>query len=282
MKQKFKKRFAKFKLVKQKFKKRFIKRVFTRFHMSLILFGTILSGVIFSKIFLVVGLNNLIVRFFIVLVLAYLSFFVFMKLWLHYLTTPYRKKRIGENLMDAADAITIIPDFSSTSSALDMSAPDMIGHGGEFGGGGASGAWSGASVLSEMAVSEGIAETTESTSETLAEAASEAISEIAIADEGGILLIPLVLLLLIIFGGAIYLIYAAPAIISEAAFELILATTLIKKARTINNPNWMGSVFRATWPAFALTLVIAIIAGWALMAYCPQATKISEAFQFCL
>ena len=245
--------------------------------MSLILFGTILSGVIFSKIFLVVGLHNIIVRFFIVLVLAYLSFFVFMKLWLHYLTTPYRKKRIGENLMDAADAITIIPDLSSTSSA-----PDMTGHGGEFGGGGASGAWSDARVPSEMSVSEGIAETTESASETVAEAASEAISEIAIADEGGILLIPLFLLLLIIFGGAIYLIYAAPAIISEAAFELILATTLIKKARTIDNPNWMGSVFRATWPAFALTLVVTIIAGLALMAYCPQATKISEAFQFCL
>jgi hypothetical protein len=275
MKQKFKKRFDKFKLMKQKFKKRFTKRVFTRFHMSLILFGTILSGVIFSKIFLVVGLHNIIVRFFIVLVLAYLSFFVFMKLWLHYLTTPYRKKRIGENLMDAADAIAIIPDFSSTSSA-----PDMTGHGGEFGGGGASGAWSDASVPSEMTVSAGIAETTESTSETVTEAASEAISEIA--DEGGILLIPLVLLLLIIFGGGIYLIYAAPAIISEAAFELILATTLIKKARTIDNPNWMGSVFRATWPAFTLTLVITIIAGWALMAYCPQATKIYEAFQFCL
>jgi hypothetical protein len=44
----------------------------------------------------------------------------------------------------------------------------------------------------------------------------------------------------------------------------------------------MGSVFRATWPAFTLTLVMTIIAGWALMACCPQATKITEVFQFCL
>lgn len=261
--------------MKQKFKKQFAKRVFTRFHMSLILFGTILSGVIFSKILLVAGLDHIIARFVIVLILAYLSFFILMKLWLHYLTAPYRKKRIIENLIDAADAISGTPDFSSTNNT-----PDMPGHGGEFGGGGASGAWVDASVPSDLTVSGGIAETAGAASETAADVAGESI--LGIADEGGILLIPLVLLLLVIFGGGIYLIYEAPVIISEAAFELILATTVIKKARTIDNPNWMGSVFRATWLAFTLTLVLTISAGLALMSYCPQATKITEAFRFCI
>ena len=40
----------------------------------------------------------------------------------------------------------------------------------------------------------------------------------------------------------------------------------------------MGSVFRATWPAFAMTLVITVITGWLLMTYCPQANKITELF----
>jgi len=235
--------------------------------MSLILLGTIFSGIIFSKLLLIFGLQHLMIRFIIVLTFSYLSFFLFMKLWLHYLTTPYRKNRQDESLLDAVDVITSVPDFSSTNSAH-----SVIGNGGEFGGGGVSGAWENVSGSLEMPVSEGMTVS--------AETAGEAIS--GLADEGGILLIPLALLLLIVFGGSIYLIYEAPVIISEAAFELILATTLIKKARRIDNPNWMGSVFRATWPAFALTLVITIIAGWALMAYCPQATKITEVFQFCL
>jgi hypothetical protein len=252
--------------MKQKFKKQFAKRVFTRFHMILILLGTILSGVIFSKILLVAGLNHVIARFILVLLFAYVCFFILMKLWLHYLTEPYRRSKIAENFMDAADAITSIPDFSQTRSV-----PNMSGYGGEFGGGGASGAWTEA---------EGIAETASTAGDTAAEAAGEAVS--GIADEGGIILIPLIVLLIVLFGGSLYLIYEAPVIISEAAFELVLATTLIKKARSIDSPDWIGSVFRATWPAFALTLVITVIVGWSLMTYCPQANKIIDVFRYCI
>lgn len=236
--------------------------------MSFILLGTILSGVIFSKILLFFGLQHMVIRFIIVLSFSYLSFFLLMKIWLHYLTTPYRKNRHDESLIDAVDLITSAPDFSSTGSVKIFS-----GQGGEFGGAGASGAFESINSVSEIPVSESVVETT-------AETTGEAIS--GFADESGIFLIPLVLLLLVIFGGGIYLIYEAPVIISEAAFELVLATSLIKKAKKIDSPDWFGSVFRTTWPAFALTSVITIIAGWALMSYCPQATKITEAIRFCL
>ncbi len=236
--------------------------------MSLILLGTIFSGIIFSKILLFLGLQHMMIRFIIVLAFSYLSFFFFMKLWLHYLTTPYRKNRQDGSLLDTVDVISGVPDFSSTNGV------QMVGgHGGEFGGAGASGTWETVGGASDIPLSRSIAGTT-------AEAAGEAVS--GLADEGGILLIPLALLLLVIFGGGVYLIYEAPVIISEAAFELVLATTIIKKAKTIDNPNWMGSIFRSTWPAFTLTLVITIFSAWALMAYCPQATKIPEVLRFCL
>lgn len=251
--------------MKKKFKRQFAKRVFTRLHMTLILFGTILSGILFSKICLIAGLDHIIARFILVLIFSYVSFFILMKLWLHYLTEPYRKLSIAENLMDAADAVTSMPDFSSADSA-----PNMAGHGGEFGGAGASGDWADAACVTETASTAG---------DTVAEAAGDAVS--GLSDEGGIVLIPLILLLMVLFGGSAYLIYEAPAIISEAAFELILATALIKKARKIDRPDWIGSVFRATWPAFALTFGITMIAGWVVMAYCPQATKITDVFRFC-
>jgi hypothetical protein len=254
--------------MRKKFKKRFIKNVFTRFHMSLILLGTILSGIIFSKILLIFGLEHMVIRFIIVLSFSYLSFFLFMKIWLHYLTTPYRKKKYSDSLIDAVDIMTSVPDFTSTGGVKIFS-----GQGGDFGGAGASGAFESINCASEIPASESVVEAT-------AETAGEAIS--GLADEGGLLLISLALLLLVFFGGGIYLIYEAPVIISEAAFELVLAASLIKKAKKIDNPDWIGSVFRSTWPAFALTSVITIIAGYALMSYCPQATKITEVVRFCI
>ena len=176
--------------MKQKFKKRFAKKVFTRFHMTLILLGTILSGVIFSKILLVAGLNHIVARYILVLIFAYVCFFILMKLWLYYLTEPYKRLRIAENLTDAADAITSIEDFSSTEST-----PNITGHGGEFGGGGTSGAWADAGSVTEKATTVG---------DTVTEAAGEAVS--GITDEGGIILIPLIILLIVLFGGGIYLI----------------------------------------------------------------------------
>lgn len=252
--------------MKQKFKRQFTRRVFARFHMTLILLGTILSGVIFSKIFLFAGLDHIIFRSILVLLFAYLCFFILMKLWLHYLTEPYRRSRLAENIVDAADAVTSISDVPSTGSA-----PKISGHGGQFGGGGASGAWTDAGSISDAA------STVDSTA---SEAAGEAVS--GLADEGGIVLIPLIICLVVLFGGGLYLIYEAPVIISEAAFELVLASTLIRKTRSMDNPNWIGSVFRATWPAFVLALAITVLAGWVLMTYCPQAGKITDALRLCI
>ena len=260
---------------KHKFKRQFAKRVFTRFHMSLILLGTILSGVIFSKILLIAGLDHMVIRFSIVLIFAYFVFFILMRIWLHYLTTPYRKRKNDLDMIDAVDLITNIPGPSTSGSS-----PDHVGHGGEFGGAGSSGSWSTDSGSAGIDVSEAISDTAEPVSKTAGETAGAALADIG--DEGGIVLIALALLLLALFGGGIYLIYEAPVIIAEAAFELILASTIIKKAKQMDTPNWIGSVLRTTWPAFAITLSIAIVSGAVLMSTCPQAIKITEVFRYCL
>jgi hypothetical protein len=237
--------------------------------------GTILAGVVFSKFLLMSGLQNMLVRFIVVLILAYLTFFLLMRLWLNYLTKPYRRKLHEEDVLNAADIAVNIPDFSSSGSSQAFQ-----GHGGASGGAGASGSWEGAGASANLSVSDSALEATESVSGIGGETAGEAL--VGLADEGAILLIPLGLLLAALFGGGIYLIYEAPVIISEAAFQFVLASSLIKRARKMDNPDWVGSVFRATWPALLVTLVITAIASWSLMAYCPQATKIRDVFQYCL
>lgn len=270
---------------KQKFKRRFIINTFTRFHMFLILSGTILAGVVFSKLLLIAGLNNMMVRFALVLVLAYLSFFVLMRLWLSYLTRPYRREKSGDPLVDVADAASGFIDGTSSSGE-----PAYQGGGGAFGGGGASGGYDAVGDSVDVPLSDAAIESSGSIGDLSdgdlsggglsGDSAADAIS--GFADEGGLLLIPLILLLAVVLGGGIYLIYEAPVIISEAAFELVLATTIVKKARQIDQPDWVGSVFRATWPALLVTLVITILTGWGLSAYCPEASKIREVVEFCL
>jgi hypothetical protein len=259
---------------KYTFKERFSKRVFTRFHMSFILLGTAIAGLILSKLLLVIGIHNMVIRYIIALVGAYLCFFILMKLWLNYLTSPYRQKRNKENMADLVDVVVNIPDSLPSGSGS-----VVTGHGGQFGGGGASGFWQSSHEIPSHAILE-TTSIVESASDTAVETVGDAAS--SVAEESVLLLIPLALLLLSIFGGGIYLIYEAPVIISEAAFELILATSLINSAKKIDNPDWVGSVFRSTLPAFIFTLVATIIMGSILMYSCPKATKVIEVVRLCL
>lgn len=98
-------------------------------------------------------------------------------------------------------------------------------------------------------------------------------------DAGGIVLIVLGLLLAAIFGASLYLIYSAPAILSEAAFEALMATSLIKATKRIDDPDWMGSVFRSTVGPFLIILVLALLLAAAIESYWPNAAKLADVWK---
>jgi hypothetical protein len=87
------------------------------------------------------------------------------------------------------------------------------------------------------------------------------------------------LILALICGAGLFLIYEAPIILSEVAFEFVLAGALLKKAKEIDNPDWVGSIFKNTWLPFVLTLIFAVIGAFLLNNTFPEATKLSEIFQ---
>lgn len=95
-------------------------------------------------------------------------------------------------------------------------------------------------------------------------------------DEGALILVLLVALLVVVFGSAVYLVYQAPMILSEAAFQVVLTGLLVRPSKKMDEPGWIGSVFRATWVPFALTLVIAGALGYAVQVGCPGATKLVD------
>ncbi len=74
-----------------------------------------------------------------------------------------------------------------------------------------------------------------------------------------------------------YLVWAAPDILSEAAFGAVLAGGLARRSRNEDAMGWVTGVVKKTWWPFAIVLVLAIaFAGYAASHY-PQARTFKEA-----
>ena len=89
----------------------------------------------------------------------------------------------------------------------------------------------------------------------------------------------LALLLLVVFGAGAYLVYAAPEILSEAAFQELLAGGLIKASKKMDGPGWIGSVLKATWVPFVIVLVMTGVFGWVAQTHYPHATRLADIFK---
>lgn len=227
------------------------KRLPLRLHMTLILMVTSLAGVGASKLLLHFGVGNVALRYPLTVALAYLVFLALVKIWL-FLISEAPARRVVDNIGDAITPNIPLPDLSGSSLSL------FSGGGGSFDGGGASDGFGDA-----------------------VGGAAEAVGDVVGgADEGGFVLVVvlglLALLLFSVLGGAAYLIWEAPAILSEAAFDALLAASLVKSSRRMNEPDWLGSVFNATWKPFSLILTFSLLAGWAMHHYLPKAQRIAD------
>jgi hypothetical protein len=237
-------------------------------HMSVILMATASSGVLASKLLLSAGIENLAIRYPLSVVLAYLVFFLCIKLWLVYVTP--QKKAGGAQSSELLDFIDIpVSDGGG--------APSFQPGGGRFGGGGASDSFE----IPVVGINDNGGVVGEAASH-VAEGAGSAIGKAADAvgdDDGVPVMVALALLaalVAVILGSAIFLIYNAPVILSETAFQGVLAASLVKSTKKISSEEWVGSIFSATWKPFLVTCIMALVAGCLLHYYFPGATKIME------
>lgn len=245
--------------------KKFKERFFLRFHMSLILLGAGLFGFLASTLLLHLHLENIVIRYPLAVLLSYLAFFLFVKIWLWYLSAS----RPFDTYDPVSDMLVNLP-----SSSPSLQTPSFGGGlGGTSGGGGASGTFDG-SVSSVQGIS---SSGTTDASGGLAKTAGNAVSGI-FDDDAALVLIVLGALLAVVFGSSLYLIYDAPHILAEAAFDFLLASSLIKTYKTMDKPDWVGSVFRTTYKPFLLVLLITTVAAWVIHHNFPEVTKMSELF----
>ena len=264
------------------FTERFKRRHSLRFHMSLILLATVCSGFLATRIMLALHLENMMLRYPLAVICAYLVFFISVKLWLKYVAPSPVTQKAHSNSPDMLDVLPDMP-ISGPSNGFIRVGEAFRGGGGGFDGGGASGSFREAGAVftdSSTDMLSGGIDAGGGIGDAVGDVAGEAVS--ALGDEGGIVAVVifavLAAIMAVVVGAGVYLVYEAPFILSEAAFEFILAAGLVRGTRRIDSADWMGSVFKTTGIPFSVTLALALLAGYLMHFYFPDVTRISELF----
>jgi hypothetical protein len=234
---------------------------FLRLHMTVILGGTFAAGLLTTKLLLAIHYDNLAVRYAIAVCAAFAVFLGFIKLWLAYVGYLALRNSWDDALDFGSNGVDV-PSFRGSGGV-----PRFSGGGGSGGGGGATGSWGETQAQSIVAPVQ-------------APKASGGGGgfkfDFDFGDDWGLIILVAALVLAIALA-AFYVVWAAPAILTEAAFNAALAAALARRAKHISFSGWVGSVFRATVLPFLAVLIMATATGWYAQKHCPTATRLREA-----
>jgi hypothetical protein len=244
--------------------------------MFIILGATFLSGVLTSYLLLLLQMTSVIFRYPLAVFVSYLAFLGFMRLWLYYIS-PSRK--------DAVDSGSSICDFGGDGGSMEP-AP-VTGHGGEFGGGGASGSFDGPSDGADSASLGAAIPTGSQTAGSTGSSGGSLLGDIGDAVGGsgdsdssvGLLIVVVIvaaILIAAIFGTIGFLIWQGSSLLCQVAFQFLLAANLRRRSKTIVHPGWCGSVLRLTWKPFGMILLLVILLASLIQIYFADCTKLSD------
>ncbi|RYF43412.1 MAG: hypothetical protein EOO25_03330 [Comamonadaceae bacterium] len=239
------------------------KRHWLRLHGMCI--GLTVLGVMWatSHLQMVLGSESMAIRYLVTLGVGYVAYLLVLRLWAGALVG--RGSDAGGDGADVLDAIADVPGPSLDGVRLPELSPVLKGGGGDFGGGGASGDFSGGADL-------------------LGDVAGGAVDVIAGSDEGAVVVVPVVAVFLIgcalLFGtGALLLLYfgfdALLAVAVELAFGYVSARTAVRMARE----GWLSAAVRLTWKPLLGALFCAVLLGATMDYFIPTAQSLPQALQ---
>lgn len=251
--------------LRQTFQKHLQRKYSLRLHMFAILLATTLSGVFLSKVLLLLDIADFRVRYPLAVAFSYLVFFASIKLWLSWIAS----------VKESRDWIDLpIPSFQG---GVEKAIPTVHGGGGQFSGAGASGPYDNPDtiIVQTAVLQDPVPSTGGGSSEGIGDAVG-GVADVLGDDNIAVAAVVLAALVVTILISSILILYNAPAILAEAAFEGVLAASLIKKARVISDKAWAGSILKATWKPFAVTLGMAFFGGAVLHSYFPEALRLAD------
>jgi len=247
---------------RRRFVSRLAAHVVVRFHMGLIFAATSAAAVLATWLLMRMGVDALSLRYGLAVVTAYLVFFLLVRLWIDYVTSVgVRDGRLG------------LPDVAPTGGRGGEPGA-FTPQGGRFGGGGAS------VSLDEPPVYRSLAEARNATAVRAGGRGGGDVGDgdwISLdPDEGLVVVLGLLLVATSLGAVAVWLVWQAPVILPEAAFEALLASGLVKAADRSEARGWTRGVLRSTLLPFLLVLAAAVAAGWAVQEACPAAHRLSD------
>ena len=243
-------------------------RFAVRLHCALILCACFGVGLLVTKLMLIVGVHAMWLRYAVALIAAYLTFLLGVRIWLRYAGFDHRilpSRR--SNLANGLD----LPNFGGGGGSGGSSSGGVgsifRGGGGRSGGGGASFAFGdGAGV--DPAPSSGIASSS-------SHGSSGGGFSLDFGDDGWVI-VALIALVLAVSGSVVWLIYAAPTILADAAFAALLSAGLVKSTKHIANGGWVASVVGHTWIAFGVVFALALTFALVAQHRFPEARTIVD------
>jgi hypothetical protein len=240
-------------------------RFWLRWHGSVLVSATFAVGFAANAAMLWIPVHSVLVRWPLAVFAGYLAFFLLVRLWLAYVGV----RPFGSDARQFDDGGVIANLPLDTGGAVGRGGSSVFaGGGGRSGGGGASAlfdapgasASSGGSAIADGGFSVGD----------------------AVGDADGCLPVVLGLVILAIvvalLGGAVWLVWIAPQFLTDAAFGAMLASGVLPGIRRLDEADWGGRILKATWPAFAIALVVVLLAGAAFTHYFPGLRTLGEAF----
>lgn len=278
------------------FRDRIAKKYPVRLHMTLILLVVTLSGMGASTLLMHLGVHRMWLRYGASVLISYLLFLAAIRIWLWYVIA--RNTRTAARHSSGQDSLSLDGiDGSGIVIPLDLAEgggdslgdlDEVVGKGGSSGGGGASASWEArtpvpiapAGVSSSSGSSTGgSAGGSSGGSSGSSSGGSSGIGSLFDGIDGDAVIFILIAALVLALSSVwIYLIYQAPVILSEIAFHFLLASGLIRKARTATTQGWMLSTLRGTWIPLLVIIVLAVVLGFAAQVVCPDALKLRDVF----
>lgn len=225
--------------------RRLEEKSYPRLQMTLIAALTGAFGLLSSFLLLRQGVESMMLRYPLALVLAYAMFLFLIWLWMRTNASDY---------IDAPDLPSSFPSFGDGST--------MPLRSGDFGGGGASGSFDGPTFFASEAVPP-------------ASSISKPISAVAEAEDLAIPLIAVGLALGLALA-SFYVIYIAPMLLAEVLVDGALSFALYRYIRGNDPAHWLPTAIRRTMLPFLATGVFLVAMGAAMSAYAPGARSIGE------
>ncbi|MES2954782.1 MAG: hypothetical protein V4711_04950 [Pseudomonadota bacterium] len=227
--------------------------------------GSIVLGVMWAAAHLqmLMGSDSLALRYAATLGVGYLAYLLVLRTWAAALV----RQRSDD---DGWHGDVPLPDTGGSSNAcVAASDPAMVsGGGGDFGGGGASGDFSGGAEASGN----------------LGDIAGGALEAAGSADEGAVVVVPVVAIFLIgcavfLGAGSLLLLYfgweALLTVAVELAFSYVSARTAVRVVRE----GWLSAAVRLTWKPLMGALFCAVLLGALLDYFVPAAQSLPHAIR---